>query len=316
MSNNIIFIPLLNPLKFVEVDYENIPAYLTKHLDDFLFVEQISDLPWMQQTCYAQPWQTSDTIKLQFESNFSPLNVSLVNKDGIQVGSTLVATNKAANRYEAGMYVFEAAYSLAGVEEGYYCVKLTCGSPVLKTFISEPIHVKELHENTVRLDYSNSRYHGDVIFETGIEFQMRIKALIQNFKPGGKRTMYDDEKFNPTVLSAKPYRAFDILFGFDYGVPDWVADKLNWIWSCNSVYVDGKSFAMEEGDMELLPVEGYPMRAVTVKAREGINRGSKIVSTEADTDKKLLVVYNIETKVFGDISDSGANNIIPIKSVE
>lgn len=312
---NEINIPYINPVKFVEIDYENIPAYLTKHFDDFLASEQISDKEWMHQICYSQKWQKSDTIKIQVESNYSPINLSLIDGDG-EVVSTVVAQNKGTNKYEAGKYIFEAVISLAGVDEGFYCLQLTAGSPVQKTFISEPICVMEVHPTTVLLEYKNSRYHADVIFETGIEFMFRVEGTLDAFKPGGKRVMYEDERLNPTVLSAKPYRVFDLLIGNYTGVPDWVIDKLNWIWSCNSVYIDGKSFAMEEGGLDIKPQENYPFRGVTIKVREGINRGSKIVQSEGNTDKKLLVVYNIESKIFGDIAASGANNTIPIKSVE
>lgn len=316
MAANIISLPFLNPVKFVEMDYENIAAYLTKHFDDFLMSERTADYTFMHQTCYAQKWQTTDICYFQFESNYSPINISLIDINGQVVGSTLVLSNVVANKFEPGKYVFEGAYSFADIPEGFYYFKMTTGSPILKTFISWPLHVKAVHENTCYLEYSNSRYHGDVIFETGIVFGLRVEAMLGNFKPGGKRDIYEDEKLNPTVLKATPFRQFDFIIGGYFGIPEDMIDKLNWIWSCNNVTIDGKSFAADESVIEPKGDLDYPLKGVVMKVREGINRGSKIVSTEGSTEQKLLVVYNIESKLFGDISAAGANNTISIKSLE
>jgi hypothetical protein len=77
--------------------------------------------------------------------------------------------------------------------------------------------------------------------------------------------------------------------------------------------VDGKSFA-RSGDAKLTfaTEDDYPMRGVTLDIREGINRGSKIVSPTINTDIRLAVAYNINTRLFGDTSENSSSNLIPI----
>jgi len=184
--------------------------------------------------------------------------------------------------------------------------------------VSEPLNILVSHPNTVFLEYKNSRYHGDVIFETGREFGLRVEGTIgvNSFTPGGKRQVYEDEKLNPTVLSAKPYRTFTLSIGGSSGVPDWMIDKLMWIWSCDNVLVDGKSYAMTDESFDFKTEDGYPMRGVNIKIREGINRGSKILTASGNQDQKLIIGINIETKLFGDLSGSGSSNTVKIKVIE
>jgi len=315
MANNILWVPFLNPVKFVEASPTTVPQYLFKHFDDYKFSDQLADQYWLQQDRYYQKFQTSDIMYFQFESNYDPINIDLINLDGTRV-ATVLAQNVRSNIYEAGLYVYQAQISLAAVPPGCYYLKLTAGSPVLKTMISEPISIQVSHPSTVMIEYKNTRYHADIIFETGIQFGFRVEGGLINFQPGGKKSIYEDEKLNPTIITSKPYRVFDLEIGGSHGVPEWVADKLNWIWSCNSVNVDGKPFAIADDQaLTIKSQEGTAMRGVNIKVREGVNRGSKILAAAGNTNVELVVVTQIERRLFGDTSGSGSANTISIPAI-
>jgi uncharacterized protein (DUF697 family) len=53
-----------------------------------------------------------------------------------------------------------------------------------------------------------------------------------------------------------------------------------------------------------------------LKVQEGINRASKIVGVDVDSSKKLLIVYQIDGTVFGDLSEQAGSNLVPIISSE
>jgi len=126
MADNIIYIPFLNPVQFVDLSPAEVPAYLTRGFNDYLFSVQLAAQSWNEQVSYVQKWQTSDVIKFQFEANYSPLNISLIDKDE-NVITAVTAQNILSNKYEAGLYVFEAEISIAGIDEGCYYLKLECG---------------------------------------------------------------------------------------------------------------------------------------------------------------------------------------------
>ena len=311
---NIIYIPILNPIKFVEIDPVQLPQYLTKHIDDYWASEQLQDYETV--VSVKQKYQTSDTIYLQFESNFAAIQMAVINCDQT-VLLTQSATQVRANIYMPGYYVYEITLSLASFPEGSIWLKLNLGLGS-KFMISEPIEIAETWPGTVLFQYNNSKYHGDVIFETGIVFGFRCEAVIRRLDPGSERTAYRDQKLNPSTLKVRPFRAWELDIGHRSGVPDWIIDKMNWIWSCDNVLCDGKSFAVLEDskfeDKEIHPQ--YPLRHWTLQIQEGINRASKIVGVDVDSNKKLLLVYQIGGTVFGDLSTQAGSNLVPVYSSE
>lgn len=307
---NVIYFPLLNPVRFVELDPVQLPQYLTKHFDDYWASEQLQSFETVVN--FKQKFQTNDTIYLQFESNFASIQMSVIDCDQ-NVLLTQAATQVRANKYLAGYYVYEITLSLEAFSEITIWLKLNLGLGS-KLMISEPIELAETWPNTILHQYSNSKYHGDVIFETGIVFGFRCEAVIRRLDPASERTSYRDQKVNPTTLKVRPYRAFELAIGFKTGVPDWVIDKMNWIWSCDNVLCDGKSFAVLEDskfeDKEIDP--RYPFRSWSLNIQEGINRASKIVGVDVDPNKKLMITAVADGTIFGDLSEQAGSNLVPI----
>jgi hypothetical protein len=291
-----------------------LPQYLTKYFDDYWASEQLQ--PYETNIVYKQKYQTSDTIYLQFESNFASIQLSVIDCDQ-NVLLTQAATQVRANKYLAGYYVYEITLSLAPFSAGTVWLKLSLGLGS-KLMISEPIELAETWPGTVLFQYNNSKYHGDVIFETGIVFGFRCEAVIRRLDPGNERTAYRDQKLNPSTLKVRPFRAWELGIGHRTGVPDWVIDKMNWVWSCDNVLCDGKSFAvLEDSKFEDKEIHNqYPFRHWTLNIQEGINRASKIVGVNVDPSKKLLIVYQIDGTVWGDLSAQAGSNLVPINSSE
>lgn len=308
---NILYIPDLNPLKYVDMSPTELPQYLSRDFLDYRFHEIQHD--WDQYVLYYQKFQTSDIIYQQFTSNFDPIQIDLVDCEG-NVHITQTALQKRAHKYLIGYFIYEDAISLAGIAPGVYFVKVTAGG---KICVCEPILIAVTHPGTIRHDYKNSRYHGDVIFETGIEFALRVEATKGFLNPGSQDVIYTDQKFNPSLLSSKTYRSIPLHYGGSEGLPDWMVDKLNKIWSCNSVLADGKSYAKKsDAKYAFKEEENYPMRGMTLEVQEGINRGSKIISAELDPNKRLAIIYNLDVMVFGDIANQASSNLVPIITVE
>lgn len=312
---NEIYLPFSNPVRFLELDPVELPQFLTKHFDDYWFSEQLSEFETIVE--FKQKYQTNDTIYLQFESNFASIQMSVIDCEQTAL-LTQAATQVRANKYLPGYYVYEITLSLAAftsIDTIWLKLSLGLGS---KFMISEPIALAETWPNTVLFQYNNSKYHGDVIYETGIVFGFRCEAVIRRLDPASERTFYRDQKVNPTTLKVRPYRAFDLGIGHLRGAPDWVIDKMNWIWSCDNVLCDGKPFAVLE-DSKFEPAEidpKYPLRRWTLNIQEGINRASKIVGVDVDPSKKLFITYQIDGTVWGDLSEQAGSNLTPILSSE
>jgi hypothetical protein len=309
---NQIYISYANPVNFYEVTPADIPQYLSRAMDDYLFTNRIRTD--QTELSYKQKWTVHDAIPLQFETNFDPIQIDVIDCTG-HVYFSVNAVKRSQNKNIPGYYAYEVNLSLAALSEGTYYLYMTLGGTTL--MISEPFEVGD-GAGTILFEYNNSAYHADILFQTGIMLRFRVEGVLKNFDPSSERTSYRDQRLNPTVLKSVPFRSWELHIGKDYGVPDWVADKLNWIFSCDNVLIDGKPYAvLEDSKIEGADIHPmYPMRSYTIKIQEGINRASKIVGVAVDPNKRIFVAAFVDTTIFGDLSGEAGDNLIQIQDVE
>lgn len=313
--DNLIYIPELNPVLFFDKDRANIPTYHTKHFDKWMFGERIYE--WQEKVSFKQVWQTTDIIKLQFESNFDPIIVKLMDVYGSPV-ITLPSLIGLPHRDLVGFFAFEVSMSLGDLPTGCYYLQLELGTgEEQKILISgcQFISAEALKE-TVLLEYRNSRFHKDVMFESGIEFQYRVPAAFTYLTKARADEQYRDEKYTNTILSSRSAKQFTILFGDAYGLPDDELNKLDEIWSCDHVKVDGKLFGIADGSRPEYPAlddsAEYPKRGMKLLIEDGINRNSRVFALTTDTTKKLFTSVIVDAQVFGDTSNQGSANTVPV----
>lgn len=313
MANNFIYIPKINPVKFLSEALAVNPKYHTRHLEQAFFSDRI--LPWQQRETFLQRWQTTDIINLQFSSAFDPIVVQLTNTDDVVVASA-VMVRKVPSRNNPGFFCYEASLSLAGIATGCYRLRLLLGAsgPMQGYARSDWFGVSDAPlANTILLEYSHNRHHEDVMFETGIIFQYRTGGHLDRYLPGSSQNVYTDQLENPTLLSSRPFNQFEVFFNDEFGTTDDQIDLLNRIWTCKSVSIDGKYFtAVDGGKMEFVETELQPKRGVKMKVQESLNRPSNIIGVDIDPTKKILATVNVDAATFGDLSGSGAFNNVPV----
>lgn len=310
--DNQLYISRLNPVTFYEVDPVALPQYTSRHMDDYWFSEQIRG--WQTPVSFKQKWTVDDAVKLQFSSTFGPIQVQLIDcAQNVIIDQNAVLRKK--NRRAEGFNIYEVAVSLDSVPPGVYYFLLTFGG---KKMISEPQQVYDTLPESLLVEYRNSKFHGDILFETGITFSIRLEAILHSFTPGNSRTAYRDQVFNPSVLKSIPFRTWELIVGKDGGIPDYQGDTLNWILSCDTVMFDGKSYAVaDDGEFEIEEFDSvYPMRQYTIKVQEGVNRASKVVGVDVDTNKRIVMSLVLDSTVFGDVSEQAGSNLIVITDVE
>jgi hypothetical protein len=321
MATNQVYISKLNPTQFVKKIPPVSAQYDTRDMEDFLFADRLQ--LWEEKKLYKQKWKQTDTIWYQFESNMSPLQIDIFNVDYQDPVITITMDMVAANPRLPGFYIYQAAVSLAGLEDGCYYPRFSPGANPVDQEYGEPMLIKAIHdEPTVLYTYKNSRFHGDIIFETGIQFSFRVEGVLGRYHPASDDTFYRDQSMNVTQLVSKPYPSIPLSHGGSFGIPDWVLEKLNWIWSCDSVYIDQKSYAKDVGSnnsfqgFQINEEEDYPLMGLNMNVTPGINRASKIIMPTVDTSKKFLVSYNIDGTLYGDLSVNVGDNLIPITAIE
>jgi hypothetical protein len=316
MAENFLLIPELNPIIFYDVLRGNLNKYFTKHFENFKFDERL--YYWQQRENYKQVWQTDDIIYLQFESTFDPIVVSVLDQYGIPK-NVFPALIGLPNKFIPGTYTFEVEISLADLTTGCYYLFIEAGSgDNKKQMISDRQYVSSTQlKNTLLLEYWHSNFHKDVLFETGIKFQFRVPGSFGFLDKVRKDTIYRDEKYNSTILDSKSAKQWPVFYGDQFGLPDDIINLIDEIWSCDNVRIDNKSFCIADGSKaDFVTVERYPKRGYRMVVEEGINRNSRIFNIDQDATKKLITTIIVDAKVFGDTSNQGSSNAIPVFNIE
>lgn len=312
---NILYIPELNPVIFYDTTRANLPKFFTKNFEDYPFEERLYF--WQQPAQFKQVWQTDDIIFLQFESSFDPLIVRLVDEWG-QAVADFPALLKIANPTIQGLFAFEVQCSLADLPTGCYRLLIFAGSegPMQKVYVSNCQYISSTPlENTVLIEYWNSStkgFHRDVMFVTGIKFQIRLHGAFGFLDKPRADIAYRDENYNPTLLNSRSAKQWPLFLGDFYGLPDDMINIIDHIFSCNNVRIDNKSYGIADGSkMEFVAIDLYAKRGVKLTVEAGINRNSRIFAIDVDTTKKLITTIEVEAQVFGDLSGQGSSNTIP-----
>jgi len=311
---NFLTIEPLNPLKFVEVNPSQSAAFHTKHFDDYLFADQIAE--WEQTVEYENPWETGDAITIQFKSNLAPATVDIIDVYG-NSQAQVTATGGSGGLIGQPFDVYVANVALNSLAAGCYYLKITAGDPLGTPIVmrSEWICVKDQHLRTVMIAYKNATNKDGVVFEQGLVFNLRVDARIGNMTPGSKDTIYEDQILREVMIRSYAYRTFKFTISFAKGVPDYIIDKLNRIFGCSYITIDGKQFVKNEGaKWERAGQATYPMAGWSIDLREGgANNGTKTVDGGANPDETASVVYNIWSKSFGPFDSNGTNTLIQLE---
>ncbi|HUR65469.1 MAG TPA: hypothetical protein VMZ03_03895 [Chitinophagaceae bacterium] len=317
MAENIVDISKLCPIKWRKQGYTNPAPYNTKYHDEWNYPDTIPN--FIDPVEYLQPWQKNDIIPIPLLSNFGPHQLELYNcaRDLVQA---FVLTYKPSSIEGIGVKAYEAAISLSGYDEGVYYFLLKSGNPVIGILESEQFDIKELHENSILFQYKHDENDFDVVFETGIELRFRVHGGLTEFTPVSDRTVFIDQPRNIVQLSGKSYYTQKLLIGDSLGVPQWVIERVNDIFLCSEVLIDGRQFVANEGaKVEANREELYPMAGWALEVRPANAKKSKRFISIGDPGGPVTtVVYNIEqsSSLFGTFSDPASTNIIKVLSNE
>lgn len=300
----------LNPINLVDKNRELPLNYNFKHFDAWKSNEQIIT-PYEVSKCYRQKWQTNDILKLQFKADFSPIVLKVRDSKGLVVLSHQMSILRTIG---SDIY-FEDQIAFDFFNLGVYTLEVVAGDPALITLVSEPFQIAENWPYSILLNYSNS-FNNDILWETGITMNFRVDGVIPFDSPNSQRTVYIDQPGSGVTVKGVPYRLFKLYIGCDGGVPPWVIDKLEGIIDQTNVTYDGKGFAPTDGaKFETNKIDRYPWAQWNIEMRETNNTRSKRFEVDGLQEKKVVIDYIIDTKLFGPTYGSANDNSITINEI-
>jgi len=293
---NFLKIPLCTPFKFVPS-----VASAGVHFDDDWACRQIKSFE--SRGYYAQKWIRSKTTPIQVTATVAPMDVFVydVNGDVVKnIAWSLVVTGPTYN-------IYEATIDFSDLDEGRYFLYILAELlSFSKAALSEPIDVKDSHDNVLEYKFKNSFNDFGVAWTTGIEMSFFVESAIMEFSPARSRTAYTNQNQDVFTLKATPFREFKLWVGEGRGVADWVIDLMNRIWCCDSVKISRpgddveKNYQSTEGaKWEVTRVKGWPLIGATLEITEQYNNDSLEMADGEELTPGLVTAFNIETDFFG-----------------
>jgi len=263
MSDPAVKIPSLNSLRFHKVG-----------TGDFWQ----NSIPFMeaQNARYCQKMSVGDLFVLQISIKDYDLHTGvykpvcqLVDDEGTVVQSFAVK-QPVTIPYIGAYYHLYFSDNLDNHADGVYYCKLTVYYPINEdlgdwasmVFYSEPIYIRT-HTNTVVIRYGHTTNDFDCIFTDAPvpDFALRIEGGIKSegFTPGGKFQVFTDLDYEPVMLQGNAWTVYKWTFGPGEGMPNYMADKLNRLFACDTVTIDGVGWMRNEGaKLEPTREQGYP----------------------------------------------------------
>jgi hypothetical protein len=314
MAQNILDISSLNPIKFREKGYVNPLPYNTNFMDDWNFSQTIPS--FFEKKTYYQPWQQNDIIYLQFLSNYTPLQLTLVDCNGTFVDA--FAMSYVATSIEgSGQKVYEASIALNTYPEGVYQLILSAGSPVIETLESELFQIKTFWENSIKFEYKNAENDFDIAFETLIQFGLRVHGGLRKFQPGADRTVFIDQTRNATQLLGRSFYTYELVIGDANGIPDYMIKRISEMFLCSHILIDGKQFSAN-ANSKFAPINdwGNPFTGWTMEVQEADKKNSRKFITDGNGNVSSSVVYQVQAKGFGAKTGPAGTNVLQIQNVD
>jgi len=309
--SNIIKIPFINPVKYTQIGYDQLPQYLSKHMDDYPYIDAIRS--YEEVVNYWQIWGSHDSIRQQLFTNIGPVQMKIMDCHG----DVLLTENFQQKQEDANnptLFRYDSDLALNPFPAGVFFSQLDFGG--LYNLISEPMILSDNLSETVYIEYARKPFYENIIFADGFLPTLRIAGQIKYKEPGAKRVIYEDDPLNTEILDAKNFDSWTFQIGGVTGIPDYMIKKVSRILGCTDLRIDRRYYTVDPGGkLENETLEGYPMRGWRIDLRDKYNLSSKYFLTDdINTENPIVMIANVDSKGF--IKDDAGGSFFQIIDVE
>lgn len=281
-------ISTLNPFRFV-LQYTRDARYNTLPFDEKLDDNNIR--------CFKQKWQTNDTAKVQFLSEYEDIELNFFKSDGEYLLNVPIA-DSGWNIIDQTFKAYEGEVDFSLFDAGDYYGELTYVDEDLNTvqYLTPTFTVAELHPDSLLWEYRNTFNYKNVIFDTGIVFNIRADGRIGDFDPQFDYESFADQEYDVTRLSSTTYRKFTMQLAKADGVPDWLLDKMNEVMNVDTIKIDGQLYqtVVDGAKWNTQRADAYPDAIATLDIVETTDKLGYPLETGDNTPGEFIVVQKNE----------------------
>ena len=246
-------------------------------------------LDFQQNVEYVQRFLPSDEIRVQYITDTSILPYLMNHATGeiSALSSDVVYSDEL---YETR----EVVFSNNSVTED--CL-FSLGFKTIhgEVLIEAPFEVCMELPDTILLQYTNRRNALDTIFGDRFSFRVEGAFLPQEVQFSNDTEDFRDQRYVPKVLNSHAYEQKTLTLGGGFGVPNWVARKINLIFALSSIHVDGIPMVRSDGSSVEVSILGnyYPLYIYKIVLEESEDRdsdGSALLEYLRSVDEKKKLI--------------------------
>ncbi len=306
-----------NSVRMIPLGVELSHQYHYKRMDIDWWKNRITQ--FFVQDDYQQKRQTDDLEPIQIITKGAEVSGIVIDCQGRTVGNAGYNQQVVPGINNPYTWWF-TTINWSAYDPGDYWVVTTIGvGGNAETFISEPFLVAEDWPMTLLFEYTNSENTTDMIFKIGpgqYIGKLRVEGTIINFFPGMRFSDYENQPLDVVTLYGLGYRGFHLFIGANYGIPDYIWEKINLIMMLDTVNIDGYQYVLDkEAKWEPITIEGSPYVFASIPIREAKNKTGIPVNGQGNTESALSIEYDLNTKGFTNSSNPNANqqdNVIQV----
>jgi len=183
---------------------------------------------------------------------------------------------------EADLY--EQEIDLSNLLEGHYRIVVELGLvSALRIYTSEKIFVKEVHEDSLAIDYSHLGTYNDAdlwnyLYENGWQNRIRLAMDFYKVTPAGEVEADVNDSGVQRLLRAVPFRQLTLAA---YNLPDWVIDKLGVIFSHDTKIINEYEWEIENlGAVENVEMANVGTFTINLRQKNDRTKRSDIFSED------------------------------------
>lgn len=233
------------------------------------FTNEVS--PFESPSCYVNPFQLTDPLnaQMQFLTTYvSSYKIELIDfRNNVYKTASTQIMNTDSDHWR---YVHFNLIPGATLTEGIYYLRLsvTLTTGQVDYYITEPIDLRATWENTLAIDYGNAENDFDMIWNrSGLTARLsridsvsstrRFSAIYRlrlfggywskDYVPSSDDVVYNNQVWDFQTVSSIPYDVRKVTFGDGRGIPNYIANILNRIFSCTYIKINGEQVNKIEG---------------------------------------------------------------------
>lgn len=276
-------------------------------------------LDFQQNVDYVSKFLPSDIITIQYVSLDTSVKAYLENH------TTGIITELSPTKIEEGSGYgrYNLEISNTSISEDTCFTLFFASSKEGTRILSSDFDVCMELPSTVLLKYTNRRNENGVIFSPVSHFYFRIDGMFlpQENEFENETKSFRDQRFVSKVLSSHTYETKTLTLGGNFGVPNWVARKINLIFSLSAVWIDDMCMARSDGSKVEITLlhNDYPLYIYKIVLEDSepiLYSDTEDVSLARSVDEKKKIIRRASDDIIRTYSELAAGNALMIRELE